>query len=49
MQSRSIDYKRERTPMRVLVVAGLNDLNKGGDRFTVMAALSQFKEVVEKK
>jgi lysophospholipase L1-like esterase len=48
MQAWTIDYKRERTPMRVLVVAGLNDLNKGGDRFTVMAALRQFKEVVEK-
>ena len=41
------DYKRERTPMRILVVAGLNDLLKGGDRVSVMAALRQFKEVVE--
>ena len=46
IQAWTIDYKRERTPMRVLVVAGLNDLIKGGDRFTVMAALRQFKEVV---
>ena len=47
MQAWSIDYKRECTPMRILVVAGLNDMNKGGDRFSVMAALRQFKEVVE--
>ena len=28
-------------------MAGLNDMNKGGDRFSVMASLRQFKEVVE--
>ena len=47
IQAWKIDYKRERTPMRVLVVAGLNDLIKGGDRFSVMTALREFKEVVD--
>ena len=46
IQAWSIDYKREKTPMRILVVAGLNDLLRGGDRVSVMAALRQFKEVV---
>ena len=46
IQAWSIDYKREKTPMRILVVAGLNDLLRGGDRVSVMAALRQFREVV---
>ena len=42
-----LDYHREIRPMRILLVAGLNDLLKGGTRQTVMEAIRHFKEVVD--
>ena len=42
-----LDYHREIRPSRILLVAGLNDLMKGGTRQTVMEAIRHFKEVVD--
>ena len=42
-----IDYHRQPTPMRILVVAGLNDLIKGGTKGTVMEGIKEFKKVVD--
>ena len=40
------DYHREPRPMRILLVAGLNDLVKGGTRESVMTAIRNLKEKV---
>ena len=43
------DYHREVRPMRILLVAGLNDLMRGGTRQTVMEAIRHFQEVVDQQ
>ena len=40
------DYQHEWRPMRVLLVAGLNDIIKGGDFNSVTQAITRFKNVV---
>ena len=42
----SVDYHREAQPMRILLVAGLNDLVKGGTRESVMEAITNFRYMV---
>ena len=42
-----LDYNREVRPMRILLVAGLNDLMRGGTRESVMESIRHFKETVE--
>ena len=44
-----LDYSREPRPMRILLVAGLNDLVKGGNKDSFMYALDHFKEVVDRQ
>ena len=44
-----VDYHREVRPMRILLVAGLNDLMRGGTRETVMEAIRHFQVVVEQQ
>ena len=39
-----IDYHHQPRPMRVLLVAGLNNLTKGGNKDTVMEAIRHFSE-----
>ena len=41
-----VDYQQETRPMRILLVAGLNDLIKGGSRESVITAITQFRSVV---
>ena len=42
-----LDYHREYRPMRVLLVAGLNDLIQGGSKDTVMEAIKHFQQVID--
>ena len=42
----SVDYHREARPMRILLVAGLNDLVKGGTRESVMESITNFRDMV---
>ena len=44
-----LDYSKEPRPMRVLLVAGLNDLVQGGNKDSLMGALGHFKEVVDRQ
>ena len=44
-----LDYHREARPMRILLVAGLNDLLKGGTRRTVMEAITHFQHLVKQQ
>ena len=41
------DYQKEVRPMRILLVAGLNDLVKGGSRDSVMSAITEFRSAVD--
>ena len=41
-----LDYERSRMPMRVLLVAGLNDLAKGGDYDSITTEMKRFAHVV---
>ena len=41
-----VDYHHEKKPMRILLVAGLNDLLKGGSRESVMSSIVHFQEMV---
>ena len=42
-----LDYHHQTKPMRILLVAGLNDLTKGGTRQSVMESISHFKRVID--
>ena len=44
-----VDYHREPRPMRILLVAGLNDLMRGGTRRSVMEAITHFDQVVKQQ
>ena len=43
----SVDYHHQTRPMRILLVAGLNDLIKGGSRETFMQDIKKFKATVD--
>ena len=43
----NIDYRYQTHPMRVLLVAGLNDLIKGGTKDTVMESIRQFQKTID--
>ena len=44
-----VDYHREKRPMRILLVAGLNDLMKGGTRESVMRSITHFQHMVQQQ
>ena len=41
-----VEYHREPRPMRILLVAGLNDLIKGGTRESVMRSIVHFQQMI---
>ena len=43
----SVDYHHQATAMRILLVAGLNDLIRGGSRHSVMQDIERFKQTVD--
>lgn len=43
----TVDYHRQKLPMRILVVAGLEDLIKGGTKDSIMESLRMFKKTVD--
>ena len=44
-----VDYSKNTKPMRILLVAGLNDLAKGGTFDTLTAEIKRFNEVVKQQ
>ena len=42
-----VDYSRSKTPMRVLLVAGINDLLKGGNMTSITNSILNLKQVID--